>query len=121
MSVSDGSPPEKNELAARDSAGFEWEDIRVPSPPPSEHAHLIPPTSSANTVSTQDNLEWGEIHRRRQWYNSSSRNSVGVVRDFHNLHTHLPNSGAHHVEDKKYLDLETRLLSQYMSCLVTST
>ena len=32
-------------LATRDSAGFDWEDISVPSPP-KEHEHLIPPKSS---------------------------------------------------------------------------
>jgi len=32
-------------LAARDSGGFEWEDISVPSPP-KEHEHLIPPKHS---------------------------------------------------------------------------
>ena len=33
-------------LKIRDSAGFDWEEIKPPSPPPapsSENAHLIPP------------------------------------------------------------------------------
>ena len=32
-------------LATRDSGGFDWEDISIPSPP-KEHEHLIPPKSS---------------------------------------------------------------------------
>lgn len=37
-------------LKIRDSAGYEWEEVKSPSPPPapsSENAHLIPPEPAA--------------------------------------------------------------------------
>ena len=45
MSAESGTEESTDVLGTRDSAGFDWEDISVPSPP-KEHEHLIPPKSS---------------------------------------------------------------------------